>query len=107
MKFRNNALGIHGISADELLDKFVAGLKPAVLLKLLKSDPTNLEVAARIAIYVNSALYGAGVFRNRSGPTFGIGNQGSQPMEISTFEIFITVENHVKGRELSRKTRTK
>lgn len=81
-----------------MLDKFVAGLKPQVKLEVLKSGPANLEVAARIAMNVDSALYGAGMFQTRSGPTFGFGNQGPQPMEIGNVE-----NTHYRGKSFRGK----
>ena len=78
--FRNIVIGIPNISEDEKLDKFCAGLKTEIRLEVLKAGPSNMDDASRIALNVDSAMYGTGMFspsRNHSGPT---------PMDIGNVE---------------------
>lgn len=85
-EFRNTVLGIPGISQDEMLDRFCSGLKPQVKLEVLKSNPQNIEDASRIALSVDSALYGSGMFQGWGGQSSGIGGSGPQPMELGNVE---------------------
>lgn len=63
-EFRNTLLAMPVITEDEKLDDFCSGVKPQVKLKVLKSDPTTFEQATQIALNVDSALFGAGMFNH-------------------------------------------
>ena len=63
-EFRNLVLTIPDMSDGEKLDKFCAGLKPIVRLEVLKAGPANVDAAARIALNVDSAMFGAGMFNS-------------------------------------------
>lgn len=78
-EFRNLVLTIPDMNDGEKLDKFCAGLKPHVRLEVLKAGPANIDAAARIALNVDSALFGAGMY------TGGQQYTGPQPMEIGNF----------------------
>lgn len=79
-EFRNLVLTITDINEGEKLDKFCAGLKPNVRLEVLKSGPSTIDEAARIALNVDSALYGAGMFTPYSQYT------QPEPMDIGNVE---------------------
>lgn len=85
-EFRNVALSIPGISMDEMLDKFVSGLKPQVRLEVLKSNVTNVDEAARIALNVDSALRGSGMFSRFGEQSSYVPSQTPVPMEIGNVE---------------------
>ena len=82
--FRNIVIDIPGISDSEKLARFTEGLKPPILLEILKSSPIMSSEAAKIALDVDRAFSGAGFFSNRgfgynsgrqTGPALmGIGN---------------------------------
>lgn len=86
-KFRNIILTIPGMSESEKWDRFRMGLKPQVRLEVMKSGKTTFEEAARIALNVDSALYGAGLFSGtpQSGFQKEYG-QGPVPMDIGNIE---------------------
>lgn len=80
--FRNLVIGIPGMNEAEKLDRFIAGLRNEVKLEVLKSNPADLNAASQIALNVDNALYGAGMYYRGS---FG-GNAGPQPMDIGNVE---------------------
>ena len=94
-EFRNTVLAIPRISDDEKLDRFCSGLKPQVKLEVLKSNPATVDDAARIALSVDSALFGAGMYSSWGGQPSGFGSSGPQPMEIGNLEKNGT---HYRGR---------
>ena len=77
-EFRNIALTIPGITEEEQLDRFCEGLKPQIKLEVLKSNTTTLSDAVRVALNVDSALYGM-----RAGASFRNGWQSSVVEETS------------------------
>ncbi|PXF41847.1 hypothetical protein BWQ96_08426 [Gracilariopsis chorda] len=84
--FRNIVIEIPGISDSEKLARFTEGLKPHILLEVQKASPKMFEEAAKIALYINGAFYGAGFFSNR-GFGFNTGFQtGPVPMEIGNVQ---------------------
>ena len=94
-EFRNSVIDIPGISDSEKLARFTEGLKPHMLLEVRKASPTMFEEAAKIALDVDGAFYGAGFFSNRG---FGF-NTGFQtvpvPMEIGN------VQRQINGTAMS------
>lgn len=87
-QFRNLVIGIPGMNDDEKLDRFVSGLKHSVKIEVLKASPDNLNDASRIALNVDNALSGAGMF---STGRFSYGSnsttvQTPQPMDIGNVE---------------------
>jgi len=92
--FRNLVIGIPGMNEDEKLDRFCSVLKNVVKLEVLKANPADLNAASQIALNVDSAFYGAGMF-NRS--SFG-GGAGPQPMEIGNLEG----STHYRGKSFKK-----
>lgn len=83
-EFRNIVLTIPGISEGEKVDRFSQGLKPNIRLEVMKAGSQTMTEASRIALNVDSALFGAGMFRNQnSGPFPSVLHT---PMEIGNFE---------------------
>lgn len=80
--FRNTVIGIPGISEDEKLDKFCAGLNPHIRVEVMKSGSDNLENAARIVLNMDSAYAGTGLFTGLG----GYSSSGPAPMDIGNFE---------------------
>ena len=97
--FRNLVIGIPGMNEDEKLDRFCSGLKDEVRLEVLKANPADLNSASQIALNVDSALYGTGLFNKRS---YG-GVSGPQPMEIGNVEGGA----HYRGRSFKKAKKKK
>ena len=80
-EFRNILLTIPEMSELEQVDRFCQGLEPQIRLEVLKAEARTIIDASRIALNVDSVLWGAGVHsfqRQRyTGPT---------PMEIGNIE---------------------
>ena len=89
-EFRNFAISIPHITDDEKMDRFTFGLKPHVRIEVLKSNVRTFDEATRIALNVDRALFGAGMFR-------GISENGPVPMEIGNVEH----APRYKGRSLN------
>lgn len=86
-KFRNIILTIPGMTDGEKWDRFRMGLKPHVRLEVMKSGKTTFEEAARIALNVDSALCGVGMFSGQSQTGFRIpSSDGPVPMDIGNIE---------------------
>lgn len=83
-EFRNIVLTIPGMSEGEIVDRFCQGLKPNIRLEVLKSGVQTMNEASRIALNVDSALFGAGML----GFQYGRNTGSSQytPMEIGNVE---------------------
>lgn len=81
-EFRNIVLTIPDMSEGEKVDRFCQGLKPQVRLEVMKAGAQNINDASRIALNVDSALFGAGMFRFQG----SMGNSAPTPMEIGNFE---------------------
>lgn len=83
-EFRNIALTIPGINEGEMVDRFCQGLKPQIRLEVLKAGVKTMDEATRIALNVDSALFGAGMlaFQGHGIPSTG----GAVPMEIGILE---------------------
>ena len=98
--FRNTVIAIPDISEAEKLDKFLNGLKPMIRLEVLKSGCDNMNDASRIALNVDSALYGAGMFhgQNQAGQS-----SGPQPMDIGNIQS----EPHYRGKAYKGKKKGK
>ncbi len=80
--FRNIVISIPDISEAEKLDKFLNGLKPMIRLEVLKAGCKNMNDASRVALNVDSALYGAGMFHGQN----VFSDSGPQPMEIGNLQ---------------------
>jgi len=78
-EFRNIVIGIPGMNEDEKLDRFCAGLKPHVRLEVLKSNPSDLQSATQIALNVDNAIFGAGMYSFQN-------NVQTDAMEIGNFQ---------------------
>ena len=87
-QFRNIVIAIPGMNEGEKLDRFCTGLKPQVRLEVMKANPETVADASKIALNVDNALMGAGMF-NGGFSGFGM-NHGSssvpQPMDIGNVE---------------------
>ena len=92
--FRNLVIGIPGMNEAEKLDRFCAGLKNEVKLEVLKANPGDLNEASQIALNVDNAFYGAGIYKRG---TYGAGS-GPQPMEIGNVED----GPHYRGRAFKK-----
>ena len=85
-EFRNIVIDILGISDSEKIARFTEGLKPHIFLEVRKASPHIFEEAAKIALYVDGAFYGAGFFSNH-GFGYNSGFQtGPVPMEVGNFQ---------------------
>lgn len=83
-EFRNIVLMITDMSEGEKVDRFTQGLKRSIRLEVMKAGATTMADASRIALNVDSALFGAGLFRSfNSSPSR---TEGYAPMEIGNFE---------------------
>ena len=92
--FRNLVIGIPGMNEDEKLDRFCSGLKNEVKLEVLKANPVDLNAAAQIALNVDNAFYGAGMFSRGSQS----GSAGPAPMEIGNLEN----GTHYRGKSFKK-----
>ena len=81
-EFRNVVLTIPDISEGEKLDRFCQGLKPQIRVEVMKAGVQSVNDAARIALNVDSAIYGAGSFMRGN---FGRDSTPT-PMEIGNTE---------------------
>ena len=54
--FRRAAARVSGLTDDERLDRFIRGLQPKILDRVLQADPIDFESAARIAERAASIL---------------------------------------------------
>lgn len=86
-KFRNTVLTIPGMSEGEKLDRLRTGLKPQIRLEVMKSGKTTFDEGARIALNVDSTLYGSGVFLGQSQFSFrNVSSDGPVPMDIGNLQ---------------------
>ena len=76
-EFRNIVLTIPDMNEREQVDRFCQGLKPQIPLEVLKSGARIIIDASRIALNIDSALWGTGMY-NIQKPSFS----GPCPMEI-------------------------
>lgn len=60
--FRNLVLFILEMNVIENLDTFYPDLKPQLRLEVLKDSPANINDTARMALNVDGALFGTGMF---------------------------------------------
>ena len=81
-EFRDIVLTIPNMSEGEQVDRFCHGLKPQVRLKVMKSGAQTINDASRIALNVEAALFGAGMF------SYGgvMRSDDPTPMEIGNFQ---------------------
>jgi hypothetical protein len=87
-EFRNIALTIPGITEEEQLDRFCEGLKPEIKLEVLEINVNEMNGAVRVALSVDSALYGIRtdvIFRNGFQSADGIGASPT-PIEIGNVQ---------------------
>ena len=81
-EFRNIVLTIPEINDGEKLDRFCQGLKPQIKIEVLKAGAKTLEEASRIALNVDSAIFGS-----RSNSYYRYQREQSPvPMEIGNME---------------------
>lgn len=76
---RNVVLIIPGITNGEMWDKFCTGLKYEIYLKVIKSAVTSFQDANKIALRVDSAIWGAKSSLSKEG---GTSAQAPTPMKI-------------------------
>lgn len=80
-EFRNIVLMITTMSEGEKVDRFCQGLKPQVRLEVMKAGAQTMNDASRIALNVDAALFGAGMYQS-----YGFQSSAPTPMEIGNFE---------------------
>lgn len=85
-EFRNIIFTIPGMNDGEMWDKFCSGLKYEVRLEVMKSTVTSFEEAAKIALPVDSAIWGVSSQVGGSGGDAAGAAQAPTPMEIGNFE---------------------
>lgn len=87
--FRNIVIAIPDMNEGEKLDRFCAGLKPQVRLEVLKANPESVANASQVALNVDNALMGAGMFNPNGFGGFVAGassSQAPQAMDIGNVE---------------------
>lgn len=78
-EFQNTVISIPGMTTEEMIDRFVGGLKPQTRLEVLKASPTEFSEASSIALNVDNALYSS----FSSGFSSGLASGNSYaPMDI-------------------------
>jgi len=83
------------MNEDEKVDKFSSGLKPQVRLEVMKAGPNDLSTAAQIALNVDSAIFGAGLYMQYGeGSSSQRSHDGPQPMDIGAVES----QSHYRGK---------
>jgi len=93
-EFRNIVISIPGMNEEEKLDKFCTELKPEVRLKVLKSGPQSLKQAARVALNVDSAIYGLRMF-----------NSGPRTSNVSPSQVQVPMDiGNVEGKQYSHRS---
>ena len=103
--FRNVFLTIPDMSNGEKWDKFCAGLKGEIRLKLMKTTVTSFKDAAKIALRVAPALWGSQYYANRGDAGNGNGgapssrNAGNSPTPV---EIGNTEGRHSRFKDPKR-----
>lgn len=81
--FRNIIIETPGITSDEQLDKFCSGLKSPLRIEVLKESPSNMNEASRIALNIDSVIYGSRYFNNHGSNNNSSGlNHGYDAMEM-------------------------
>lgn len=83
-EFRNIVLTIPGMNDGEMWDKFCSGLKYEVRIEVMKSTVATFDDAAKVALRVDSAIYGAG--RPQAPAGSASPSQAPTPMEIGNVE---------------------
>ena len=83
-EFHNIVLTIPGMNEEEKVDRFCQGLKPRVRLEVMKAGARKMNDASRIALNVDSALFGAGIFNFQG--TQGTFASTPIPMDIGNIE---------------------
>jgi len=81
-EFRNIVLAIPLMTEDEKVDRFCQGLKPQIRLEVMKAGAQTMNDASRVALNVDAALYGAGLFS----PMPYRSQQVPVPMDIGNME---------------------
>lgn len=85
--FRNLCLTVPGMTDGEMWDKFCAGLKYEVGLEVMKSSVATFEEASKVALRVDSAIWGASIQSTEvEGGASSRKGSGPTPMEISIVE---------------------
>ena len=81
-EFRNTIIAVPGMNEGEKVDRFVQGLKPQVRLEVMKAGVQSMKAASRIALNVDSAIFGSRMFQNR----LHVSTSVPTPMEIGNME---------------------
>lgn len=105
-QFRNIIIAIPGMNEGEKLDRFCAGLKPQVRLEVLKANPETLNEASQIALNVDNALTGVGMFNPGGFGRYGANAMAAaapQPMDIGNVEG----QAHYRGKAFKPKRKGK
>ncbi len=80
-QFRDIFLMIPGMNGGENVDHFCQGLKPHIKIEVLKAGARSMDEDARIALKVNSAMFGSGMlpFQAQGRPYFDSRSDGPPP----------------------------
>lgn len=97
-EYRNITLMINDMSEGEKVDRFVDGLKYKVRVELLKLNCSSFEECARVALNVDSAIWGARRGQFGNGTLYDDG----QPSRVTPMEI-----GNVNSSSQSRTLRNK
>lgn len=100
-EFRNTVILIPNMTEDEKIDRFCVGLKPQIRLEVLKSGVQKFDEVTRIALNVDSALFGSGMFSDGAVRQLNTRVDRPEPMEIGNVER--EPRNRNKQREVDMK----
>jgi len=78
-EFQNIVIAIPGMTADEMIDRFVSGLKPQTRIEVLKANPQDFSTASKIALNVDNAIYNSFASGSWEGTSL---QNSSVPMDI-------------------------
>lgn len=92
-EYRNIILAVPELSDGEKFDRFIDGLKSCIRFEVMKTTVNNFEDATKIALHVDSALWGermvykGGFFNNSRGQQgTSSGSLDPSPMEIGNIQ---------------------
>lgn len=95
-EYRNITLMINDVSEGEKVDRFVDGLKYNVRVELLEMNCVSFEESARIALNVDSAIWGArrGTTGNRS---YGDASYSTVPTRMEVGNVNSSSKSGARG----------
>lgn len=93
--FQNTVIAIPNMTAEEMIDRFVSGLKPRTRIEVLKSNPSDFAAACRIALNVDNAMYSSFSSGYWAGSSSG---SGSMPMDIGNVNAGGQYRSRARGK---------